>query len=94
MPALLGLLGQLRRSAGVDLDLIVRRLPFTVNRGEVSRWEYGESQPPTGRVDQVVHTYAAETGAVVLAIWGEALTRSLIPLQFEEAMRNAPPLIE
>jgi hypothetical protein len=77
VPALLGLLGQTRRGAGVEVEQIVRRLPFPANRGEVERWEWGESEPPAGRLDAVVAAYATETESVVSALWGEALVRAI-----------------
>jgi hypothetical protein len=78
IPALLGLLGQTRQSAEVEVAAIVERLPFPANRSEVERWETGGSTPPTGRLDQVVATYAGATETVVAALWGEALTRAIM----------------
>lgn len=77
IPALLGLLGQTRRSAGVELDTIVQQLEFPANVSEVDRWEHGGSTPPTGRLDQVVGAYAVATDSIVAALWGEALTRAI-----------------
>jgi transcriptional regulator with XRE-family HTH domain len=77
IPALLGLLGQTRQSAGVELEQIVQRLPFPANRSEVERWESGKSWPSARHLDAIVAIYAAETGSVVSALWGDALTRAI-----------------
>lgn len=77
IPALLGLLGQKRRAADVELETIVKRLPFPANASEVDRWEHGQSEPGAGRLDEVVSTYASATGEVVAGLWGEALTRAI-----------------
>lgn len=77
VPALLGYLGQRRRAVDVDLDAIVKGLPFAANRSEIDRWETGGSEPGAGNLDAVVATYATATGDVVSAIWGEALTRAI-----------------
>jgi hypothetical protein len=91
IPALLGLLGQTRQSAGVELEQIVQRLPFPANRSEVERWETGGSTPPTGRLDEVVATYAGACETVVAALWGEALTRAIM-LQGDLENVESPPL--
>jgi hypothetical protein len=91
IPALLGLLGQTRESAGVELAVIVERLPFPANRSEVERWETGGSAPPSSRLDEVVSTYAVATDSIVTALWGEALARALL-LQGDLENAKSPPL--
>jgi transcriptional regulator with XRE-family HTH domain len=91
IPALLGLLGQTRQSAGVELEQIVQRLPFPANRSEVERWETGGAWPTARRLDSIVAVYAAATGSVVAALWGEALTRAIM-LQGDLENVESPPL--
>lgn len=77
IPALLGLLGQIRRASEIEKSEIVRRLPFPTNDREIENWEWGQSAPPAGRLDVIVQTYAAATGTVTAALWGEAITRAI-----------------
>ena len=79
--ALLGLLGQTRRANDIETTEIVRRLPFPVNQREIENWEWGQSAPPSGRLDVIVQTYAAATGTITSALWGEALTRAITHYQ-------------
>lgn len=90
IPNLLGLLGQVRRARDVEQAEIVRRLPFPANASTIENWEWGQSAPPSGRLDVIVATYAVATGTVVAALWGEAITRSLSDHLLETGQAPGP----
>lgn len=76
VPVLLSTLKADRETAGIQQRQVIERLPFPVTVGELARWEEGDSQPPAGRLDQLVKTYAVLCETNPADVWSTAVLRA------------------